>query len=85
LESPIQYTVRQVPREVDRRLRDQCAEAHLSLNEATLEALRRGGWADPWDPGLLRPRLTDRQLVWGPGFWRRDCSPGQGRPGGLEV
>ena len=42
MESPIQYTVRQVPREVDQRLRDHCAEAHLSLNEATLEALRRG-------------------------------------------
>lgn len=42
MESPIQYTVRQVPREVDQRLRDHCTEAHVSLNEATLEALRRG-------------------------------------------
>lgn len=42
MESPIQHTVRQVPREVDQRLRNHCAEAHLSLNEATLEALRRG-------------------------------------------
>lgn len=42
MERPIQYTVRQVPREVDDRLREHCNEAHLSLNEATIEALRRG-------------------------------------------
>jgi hypothetical protein len=40
--SSVQYTVRDVPEEVDNRLRE-CAELEgVSLNQATLRALERG-------------------------------------------
>lgn len=40
--SPIQYTVRDVPEEMDGRLRECAALEGVSLNQATLHALQRG-------------------------------------------
>jgi hypothetical protein len=39
---PVQYTVRDVPVEVDTRLRETAALEDLSLNQAALRALARG-------------------------------------------
>jgi hypothetical protein len=38
----MQYTIRRVPREVDRRLRERARASGKSLNEAAVEALSRG-------------------------------------------
>jgi hypothetical protein len=38
--SPVQYTVRGVPREVDRELRRRARERKVSLNQLLLEELR---------------------------------------------
>jgi hypothetical protein len=41
-----QYTIRQVPADIDRALRKRAAQESKSLNAAVLEALRTGSGAD---------------------------------------
>lgn len=41
----IQYTIRNIPEEVDRRLRDSARHLHLSLNQALLDLLSRAAGA----------------------------------------
>ncbi len=41
-QNAVQYTVRDIPGEVDTRLREVAAEEQLSLNQTALRALERG-------------------------------------------
>ena len=45
-----QYTIRSVPSAVDRVLRDQARRQRKTLNEVSLEALRRGLGLDAQEP-----------------------------------
>jgi hypothetical protein len=60
----IQYTLREVPEDLDSRLREAAAMEETSLNQATLRALERGLGVDgrPVRYRNLRPLLhpTDR-------------------------
>lgn len=42
---PIQYTIRNIPAEVDRRLRDSARHLHRSLNQTLLDLLSRAAGA----------------------------------------
>jgi hypothetical protein len=57
----MQYTLRNVPREVDRALREAARREGKSLNEAALEALARGvGLEEP----IRRRDLRDVAGTW---------------------
>lgn len=43
----VQYTIRSVPAEVDRALRERARRESISLNEAALDALHRGAGVVP--------------------------------------
>jgi len=43
----VQYTIRSVPAEVDRALRERARRDSISLNEAALDALHRGAGVVP--------------------------------------
>ena len=63
----IQYTIRQVPAHLDRSLRQRSKEAGQSLNEAAIEALRRGlGLAE------ARPHYHDLDAL--AGTWHEDAA-----------
>jgi len=65
---PKQYTIRGVPEAVDRVLREQARKTGKSLNEAALDALRRGAGMDhligKWedDPQFERA-IADQDVV----------------------
>jgi hypothetical protein len=64
-EASIQYTIRQVPANLDRSLRQRSRQAGQSLNEAAIAALTRGlGLADE------RPRHHDLDPL--AGTWEED-------------
>jgi len=47
--SPIQYTIRNIPEQIDRRLREAATEYGTSLNAAAVAALSRGAGVDEED------------------------------------
>ena len=61
----IQYTVRDVPEEIDGLLRENAALEGVSLNQATLHALQRGLGAErvPVRYRTLRQMLAQKQKV----------------------
>lgn len=62
---PIQYTIRQVPRHIDRSLRQKSKQAGQSLNETAIDALSKGlGLAE------LSPRYHDLDSL--AGTWQED-------------
>jgi hypothetical protein len=64
-EASIQYTIRQVPKHIDRSLRQKSKKARQSLNEAAIDALSKGlGLAD------VRPRYHDLDAL--AGTWEED-------------
>ena len=76
-QAEVQYTVRGVPREVDRALRARAASRHQSLNqvileeltESTLGARSRADFSDlvgRWtpDPGFDEILAAQRQIDW---------------------
>ena len=62
----MQYTIRNIPTEVDRALRKKAKAAGTSINEAALDALRRGVGLD----GGNGTRYND--LDWFYGSWAPD-------------
>ena len=46
----MQYTLRKVPREVDKALRQKAKQEGKSLNQVAIEALARGASVDPVPP-----------------------------------
>ena len=62
---PVQYTLRNVPPELDAALRERARRESRSLNEVALEALRR-------DVGLLGERPRKRDLSSFAGTWVED-------------
>ena len=60
----VQYTIRAIPRSVDRRLREVAKQSGKSLNRVALEALARGAGVTEDDP--VQRRNVD-YLV---GSWR---------------
>jgi hypothetical protein len=76
-QEPIQYTVRGVPREVDRALRTKAAQLKISLNQLVVDELTRatigrtrkadfselvGQWTP--DPGFDEIIASQRQIDW---------------------
>jgi plasmid stability protein len=61
----MQYTVRQVPAELDRALRRRARREGKSLNEVTVEALREA-------VGLAEVRVKRRSLADLVGTWQED-------------
>jgi plasmid stability protein len=61
----MQYTIRNIPKELDAALRRRAREAGTSLNQAAVEAMARGAGL----PGAATPRRTLRDLA---GRWRDD-------------
>lgn len=57
-----QYTIRQVPADIDRALRKRAAQGSKSLNAAVLEALRTGSGAD--SVGVRRHDLDALAGTW---------------------
>ena len=62
MKSKIQYTVRNVPDRLDAKLRETAAEYGVSLNEASLAALKRG--AGMADAPVLHHDLDDLAGTW---------------------
>jgi hypothetical protein len=62
----MQYTLRNVPKNVDKALREQAQRAGKSLNEVALDALARGAGVEP-EP-VPRRDLSDIA-----GSWIRDA------------
>lgn len=62
---PRQYTIRAVPAQVDRALRQQAKEQRRSLNDVALEALARGA-------GVNGPKQTFHDLDHLIGTWIED-------------
>ena len=60
----MQYTIRRIPRHVDRRLREKARTEGRSLNEVTLETLERGLGLGK-DP-VLHHDLDDLAGTWVP-------------------
>ena len=61
----VQYTIRQVPKHIDRSLRQKSQQAGQSLNEAAIDALGKGlGLADD------SPRYHDLDAL--AGTWKED-------------
>lgn len=60
-----QYTIRQVPAEVDRVLRRKARKEGRSLNEVAVEALKTGA-------GLMDPGIEFHDLDWIAGTWIED-------------
>ena len=63
----VQYTVRNVPREVDRIIRRKAKKAGCSLNEALLEAIRNSA-------GINAEAQPKRDLSWIAGSWQEDAA-----------
>ena len=61
----MQYTLRNVPEEVDRTLRERAHRERRSLNDVALEALRQGA-------GLARTPVRRRDLSDLAGSWVED-------------
>jgi len=61
----MQYTIRNIPDELDAALRRRAREAGKSLNQAAVEALAQGVGLE----GAAKPRRTLRDLA---GRWRED-------------
>jgi hypothetical protein len=61
----MQYTIRQVPANLDQALRRTARERGKSLNEVTIEALARGA-------GVSGERDRQRDLADIAGTWRKD-------------
>ncbi|MER2562757.1 MAG: hypothetical protein ABTQ32_18670 [Myxococcaceae bacterium] len=59
----MQYTIRRVPKEVDRALRERAQRRNLSVNEAALEAMAEGLGIDTATP-LKRRSLSDLAGAW---------------------
>jgi hypothetical protein len=63
----IQYTIRQVPEQIDRSLRQKSKQARQSLNEAAIDALSKGlGLAED------APRYHDLDAL--VGSWQEDAA-----------
>ena len=58
----IQYTVRNVPERLDAKLREKAAEHGVSLNEASLDALKKG--AGVAEALVLHHDLDDLAGTW---------------------
>lgn len=78
-----QYTIRNVPRSVDRILRQKASERNLSLNDVLLEALQHEAgigresvhhdldfMAGSWVPDPEVDRLLAEQRTVDPGDWK---------------
>ena len=64
-EGSIQYTIRQIPKHIDRSLRQKSKQSRQSLNEAAIDALTKGlGLAD------VRPCYHDLDAL--AGTWQED-------------
>jgi len=61
----MQYTIRQIPRNLDEALRRTARERGKSLNEVAIEALARGA-------GVTGERERQRDLADIAGTWRKD-------------
>ena len=61
----MQYTLRKIPREVDKALRQKAKQEGKSLNQVAVEALARGASVDP-----VRPKF--RSLDFLIGTWVED-------------
>ncbi|MDP3231458.1 MAG: hypothetical protein Q8N26_01690 [Myxococcales bacterium] len=59
----MQYTIRRVPKEVDRALRERALRRNLSVNEAALEVMAEGLGIDLATP-LKRRDLSDLAGAW---------------------
>ncbi len=59
----MQYTIRRVPKEVDRALRERALRRKLSVNEAALEVMAEGLGIDASTP-LKRRDLSDLAGAW---------------------
>ncbi len=46
----MQYTIRNIPSSIDREIRERARRNHQSLNEAVVDALRRGLGVGPEEP-----------------------------------
>ena len=70
----MQYTLRNVPGEVDRRLRERARQRGISLNEAALQALREatGVAGDAARSGVTADRLAEVKGVWADEPWVND-------------
>lgn len=66
----MQYTLRNIPRSVDRALRERAKRERKSLNEVAIEALARGAGVD--ESGVKRRDLGDIA-----GTWRKDAAVDQ--------
>lgn len=61
----LQYTIRKLPREIDKMLRRKAREEHLSLNETVLNMIKRG-------IGLDEPEVKHHDLDFLIGSWQDD-------------
>ena len=59
----MQYTLRKIPDELDRALRESAKEQHKSLNQVAVEALQRAVGVSGGEP-LKRRDLTDIAGTW---------------------
>lgn len=59
----MQYTIRRVPKEIDRALRERAQRRNLSVNEAALEVMAEGLGIDTATP-LKRRSLSDLAGAW---------------------
>lgn len=59
----MQYTIRRVPKEVDRALRERALRRKLSVNETALEVIAEGLGIDAVTP-LKRRDLSDLAGAW---------------------
>jgi hypothetical protein len=66
----IQYTIRNIPVEVDRRLRDSAHQLHRSLNQALVDLLSRAA-------GVTEPTTPYRDLDAFFGSWTQDSQVDQ--------
>jgi hypothetical protein len=61
----LQYTIRGIPPEIDRALREQALQNGRSLNDVVVEALRRGA-------GVDLPKQPNNDLLRFAGTWVED-------------
>ncbi len=59
----MQYTLRKIPTDLDRALREAAKEQHKSLNQVAVEALRRAVGVAQEEP-VKRRDLTDIAGTW---------------------
>ncbi len=59
----MQYTLRKIPDELDRALRETAKEQHKSLNQVAVEALQRATGVTDGEPAKRRD-LTDVVGTW---------------------